>query len=555
MATEPGAPVVAPTPAPAATGNLDFQQLQHLWIQAGGAAEWAPTMAAIALGAESRGNPNATNPSGATGLWQIEVPGSSGGYTAEQLKDPLTNAKRAVQLLGDGSGISNWGSGTGDAIGTAIQANGDKPLTTAQAQQYATQGGPQTATLDAAVTTPAKTAAAPPVNDLPATKPYTGPGAYEGFDLSAIPADLQAQVKAAINQYIAKPGLEASTLSSIEQNYGSESWAMSDPQIRTLLVYGAVADLSKDPNMFTDLLQQTNWYKSQSDNQRAYDQLSANNPGQAKAAVEQAHARVVDMANQLGVQLTAAQASHIATTVAQQSVDESGAYSNTSFSDQSLAQAISGEFHASSFAATMSGNAPAGAVTGQSAGGQAVGDAATLYNQFQAISKNYYLGLTPTQISQQVQNYIKAYTGQGDFLSGAEQGFETYAKQVATTNYPALGNLIGTSNAAGATAQTPYTSLAGYRTLIANYTGYQGDPDTIDLSSPQYNWILTGNSPPTPGAPGAAPTPTATPGVLPTYDTVQKVLMQSPAYQTTDMAKNQGWQIGSSILKAYGYNA
>ena len=86
--------------------TYNYQQLQQLWIQAGGSPEWAPTMAAIAYGAESGGNPTATNPSGATGLWQIEVPGSSGGYTAAQLMDPLTNAKRAVELLGNGSGIS-----------------------------------------------------------------------------------------------------------------------------------------------------------------------------------------------------------------------------------------------------------------------------------------------------------------------------------------------------------------------------------------------------------------------------------------------------------------
>jgi hypothetical protein len=333
---------------------------------------------------------------------------------------------------------------------------------------------------------------------------------------------------------------------------------MSDPQIRTLLVYGAVDDLSKDPNMFTDLLQQTNWYKTQSDNERSYDQLAANNPGQAKAAVSQAQARVTDMANELGVGLTQAQVSHIATTVAKQSVDESGAYSNTAFSDQQLAQSISAEFKASSFAATMGGNAPAGTVTGQSATGQSAGDAATLYNQFQAIAKEYYLNMNSNQLSQQVQNYIKAYTGQGDFLSGAEQGFETYAKQIASVQYPALAGIIGTSNASGATAQTPYSSLAGYRTLIANYTGYQGDPDTINLSSPQWSWILTGSTPPTssssqPGTPGSSTQQNATPGVLPTYDTVQQYLMQQPAYQTTDAAKEQGWQVGSSILKAFGY--
>jgi|SRR5215831_308591 len=47
-----------------------FAQLAQLWTRAGGPRDVAPVMAAIAL-AESRGDPGARNPSGASGLWQI----------------------------------------------------------------------------------------------------------------------------------------------------------------------------------------------------------------------------------------------------------------------------------------------------------------------------------------------------------------------------------------------------------------------------------------------------------------------------------------------------
>jgi hypothetical protein len=110
--------------APKTVQTYSYSQLKQLWTANGGAPEWAPVMAGVAL-VESGGNPTETNPSGATGLWQIEVP--LHGKTQAQMLDPNQNAAEAVYLLGDGSGISNWGTGTGDWLGTAVQAGGSKP--------------------------------------------------------------------------------------------------------------------------------------------------------------------------------------------------------------------------------------------------------------------------------------------------------------------------------------------------------------------------------------------------------------------------------------------
>lgn len=67
-----------------------YAQLETLWINAGGPSSLAPVAAAIAE-AESGGNSDAFNPSGASGLWQIlgnPFPGNP--------FDPATNAKMAV---------------------------------------------------------------------------------------------------------------------------------------------------------------------------------------------------------------------------------------------------------------------------------------------------------------------------------------------------------------------------------------------------------------------------------------------------------------------------
>lgn len=93
--------------------NLNYLQLERLWIYAGGSASSAPTAAAVAL-AESRGSPTATNPSSATGLWQVET-SAHPQYSSAQLLDPLQNARAAVAISGNGANWSPWQTYTNGA--------------------------------------------------------------------------------------------------------------------------------------------------------------------------------------------------------------------------------------------------------------------------------------------------------------------------------------------------------------------------------------------------------------------------------------------------------
>jgi hypothetical protein len=88
--------------SPVAKGAFGKAALAGLWTGAGGPSRLANIAAAIAL-AESSGNPNAHNPSGATGLWQIlgqVVPGN--------LYNPSVNAANAVKKWSDAHGFSPW---------------------------------------------------------------------------------------------------------------------------------------------------------------------------------------------------------------------------------------------------------------------------------------------------------------------------------------------------------------------------------------------------------------------------------------------------------------
>lgn len=81
--------------------DYSYSQLEGLWIQAGGPRDQAATAAAIAE-AESGGNSDARNPSGASGLWQIlGVPFPGNPF------DPATNAKMAVAKW-KSQGLGAW---------------------------------------------------------------------------------------------------------------------------------------------------------------------------------------------------------------------------------------------------------------------------------------------------------------------------------------------------------------------------------------------------------------------------------------------------------------
>jgi hypothetical protein len=86
-------------------GTLNCSQLESLWEQAGGAPSAAFTAAEIAT-AESSGQQYATdndgNGSTDRGYWQINSTNPGSSY------DPITNAREAVSLSGDGTSWQPW---------------------------------------------------------------------------------------------------------------------------------------------------------------------------------------------------------------------------------------------------------------------------------------------------------------------------------------------------------------------------------------------------------------------------------------------------------------
>lgn len=104
-------------PTSGAAAAYTYQQLEDIWVQAGGRADMAALMAAIAL-AESSGDPYSQNDTDnygrqtSWGLWQI----STGDHNqpSPMWSDPTTNARLAIQKL-NSQGLSAWGTYTSGA--------------------------------------------------------------------------------------------------------------------------------------------------------------------------------------------------------------------------------------------------------------------------------------------------------------------------------------------------------------------------------------------------------------------------------------------------------
>jgi hypothetical protein len=100
-----------------------YSELETLWLDAAKGTQyatntWAQLMAAIAM-AESGGNSDAYNPSGATGLWQIL--GAVNASDQGSLTDPTTNAHEALLKL-QSQGLGAWTTYTSGAYSQYLQS-------------------------------------------------------------------------------------------------------------------------------------------------------------------------------------------------------------------------------------------------------------------------------------------------------------------------------------------------------------------------------------------------------------------------------------------------
>lgn len=97
-----------PLPGGGGSAPLSVREIAQLWLDAGGWKYATVNACSVAL-AESGGSPDAISPSADYGLWQInEIHFAEFGVNAETVLDPLTNARIAVSISGNGHNWAAW---------------------------------------------------------------------------------------------------------------------------------------------------------------------------------------------------------------------------------------------------------------------------------------------------------------------------------------------------------------------------------------------------------------------------------------------------------------
>lgn len=551
-----------------AASDYSYAGLQNLWIKNGGPAEWAPTMAAIALAAESGGNPTATNPSsGAEGIWQILSSAQSAAFNKAHppasMSDPNANARAAIALLAGGPGISNWSA---DSIGASIVANGSQPLTPQQAQQYATQGAPTNATLDSSVTPPAPAASSTDTAMVPETTfapPMKGVDVKNfmgsGIDLSAIPANEMGNAEADVKKYITDPGYAQQLQQRISQDYGyQDSWAQKIPELNGVLIWAASnLDLSTaaGKNQFQSAVANTSWWKTTDANQRSWEQVQSSDPAQAAQALNVAQDKVLATANQIGVQLTKQQLSSIANTYAAQTFVQSGSFGSQSgtsqeWLDQHVEDAVTAVKNGTSDLMSQG-------VTATSPG-SLTGIAAQLYENFQQVAQQYLMYspggkglLSQDDLMKQVNSALASYTGTGasgqisQFETGALNQFTEQMKQQASQMYPSLAESINQGVA-------PSNYVTPIQNVISNTLGL--DASSIDFTSPTWNWAIATPDPKTGVKTALTPDQVLQKITNPSF-TYTGANGQPQSYANSNNAVQMANQFGQSFAAAFGKGA
>lgn len=505
--------------------SLGSQQLEQLWIQAGGDPKVAPVMAALAI-QQSSGDPTANNSPAnnggkedSRGLWQINVMANT-QYANQNLNDPLTNAKAAVAMY-KSSGLQPWSlvpANSSDPYGQATE----NPIVSAwnqaggvnggqKAAQAALNAAPIQASLDSANTTPGASGTAPTVGSSAPLPPMAGVGNlhnFHGYDLSAIPKDELGNTEHAIQTYITHPNqsissptydaagnvtgsLESSIADRLKSDYGYGSWATKVPQLNAVLIAAVVNGW--DQNTFVGAVSQTKWYQTTSENQRNWQITQSTDPAKAQNELSQARAKVLAVENQSGVQLSAAQAEKIAYKVAANSATMTGILGSAAgYTQEQLEQDVVK-------AANLTQQTQQGANVGSLGG-----IAGQLLDKFKTAAQQYLM-YDPTNpgkslisnesLMQHVQAAMQKYTGSGSFgssnlINGATSDFTQQMQQQASQLYPSLASSI-------AAGTTPQAYVQPLQSFVAQTLGFGNNSSAINVLDPQWNWMIATPDPKT----------------------------------------------------------
>jgi hypothetical protein len=299
-----------------------------------------------------------------------------------------------------------------------------------------------------------------------------------------------AQIEAAaMARYNADPALQA----YIKNTYGYiGAYLLSVPELLPILVAAGLGGL--DPGRMDAAVVQTNWWKTTSQAQRNFQEIQANNPGEAAAQVAQMQNTILATAQQLGVTIPADQLKNMATMA-------------TAFNWST---------------ATIEQTLRAGGAF--SAPNPKFGAAATFQDQARQLAGEYNINLSDSQM----QAYVKQNVAGTLSADGLQSMFAQQAEQM----YPWMAASIKQG-------VTPSQYLSSYASAAGTTLGI--DPSSVNWTDPKWNKALLTTNAQGQQQPNSI-------GVF------QQNLMKDPTYgyQYTNGARDQAYGTAQTILQTFG---
>ncbi len=450
------------------TGTSARLTLYDILYRAGFRGNALKTAWAIAL-AESGGRAKAYNgkgPDNSYGLFQINMIGSLGPARRKQfglksnddLFDPLVNAKVAFAISNGGKNFKPWSAFTNGAYTRYINQYASKAATL-----YPSYGAGQSALTG----TPAPQSTS---SRQSSTVPSGVAGGYQGRTMTA--AD-----------YIATYGYAQAFYNSVKE-------------IKDLVLKAAREEWSAE--RFEMEMRDTAWWKARTQAQREYDILSKSDPKNLAGMVEERRQAITRLAEQMGVQLTSAEAANLAT-LAQRN----------GYQDNDIQIAVANYY-------------------GQKGGFdetayEARGDAASVQQQIAAEARAY--GVPTSQLGS-AQWTMRMLAGQSDM-----NAYRAHLAQQAKQLYPTLASAIDS----GMTVKDfvdPYLNVAQQTLGVTS--------QSMDLLDPKWQRALAFND-------GKTTRPM-------TMDEWQRTLRTDPTYgyQYTQAAKAEAAKLSTALLRRFG---
>lgn len=313
---------------------------------------------------------------------------------------------------------------------------------------------------------------------LPPTLPNTGHTA----------TDAQME-QAAMTEYQTNPAIA----NYINQQFGYiGNYLMSVPELTPIIVAAGIYGWNQAE--FDGAVQQTSWWKSTAQSQRNFQEIRANDPATAAQQVTQMKDTILTTAQSLGVTLSAATLTKIATLAV-----------SMNWSGDDITQAL------------RRGNASA-------TPHPTFGAASTFADQARQLAGEYAVNLSTAQLGQYVQQSI-----QGKLTA---DGLQNIFAQQATAAFPWMKDAI-------AQGVTPAQFLSTYSSAAAQTLGK--DASDVRWTTPKYMKALMTNN----GTSGTTPV---------SVGQFQQNLMRTSSfgYQYTQGARDQAYAMASNVLQAFG---